>query len=58
MGTGSVTARIVQSFSVFGRRMPCTVEKGDRHLAATVSAAFGADVFSEPVPFFDSPFAV
>ena len=32
--------------------MPSTVEKGDRHLAATVFLATKADDWSEPVPFF------
>ncbi len=44
----------------FGRRhwfsdaTPGTVEKGDRHRAATISGGFDIDPGSEPVPFFHS----
>ena len=42
----------------FGRSMASTVEKGDRHLAATFFPAIPADICSEPVPIFHYPLTV
>ena len=60
MGTGSVTDWFSREFfglptvpvPFFGRRIPSTVEKRDRHLAATVFPTLPADIRSEPVPIF------